>query len=214
MALGLNLNSSNGGKDFLPIVKFDARSGRMFRRDRINGENEEVDITKTFKAVVDFENLEVGYINFNTGSAPDFHMAPHGEGLPDKPSQDYKQGVRFQVKLHADCGGDVREMASNARSFLQGVDNLHNDYVAGSAKNAGKLPVVVLSDTMPVVSGEGSKRTTNYSPVFEIIGWVKRPDGLGEAAPAVERKASPPATGGNKVSAPAKKMALDDEDFG
>ena len=50
--------------------------------------------------------------------------------------------------------------------------------------------------------------------MFEIIGWVKRPDGLGEAAQAVEKKATQPTTGGNKVVGPAKKMALDEDDFG
>ena len=75
MALGFNLESNSGGGNFLPICKFDARSGRMFRRDRDNGENVDVDITKTFKAVIDFENLEVGFINFNTGGAPHFAMA-------------------------------------------------------------------------------------------------------------------------------------------
>jgi hypothetical protein len=33
MALGLQTESSGGG-DFTPIIKFDARAGRMFRVDR------------------------------------------------------------------------------------------------------------------------------------------------------------------------------------
>jgi hypothetical protein len=215
MALGFNLESNGGGGNFLPICKFDARSGRMFRRDRENGENIDVDITKTFKAVIDFENLEVGFINFNTGGAPHFAMAAYGDTMPEKPSPDHKPGVRFVAKLASACGGDVREMASNAKAFLVGVDNLHNDYLAGLSKNAGQLPVVVLADTVPVVSGEGSKRTTNYSPVFEITGWVKRPDDLGGSTRvAATPKATPPATGANKVSAPSKKAPADDEDFG
>lgn len=214
MALGFNLESS-GGANFLPIVKFDARSGRIFRRDRENNENVDVDITKSFKAVVDFENLEVGFINFNTGGAPHFAMATYGDPMPEKPSPDHKPGVRFVAKLASTCGGDVREMASNAKAFLIGIDALHNDYLAGAAKNAGKLPVIALTDSVPVVSGEGAKRTTNYSPVFEITGWVNRPDDLGGSTRvAATAKATPPATGASKVAAPSKKAPADDEDFG
>ena len=43
-------------------MKYDARAGRMFRIDRIenngNFANEAVDITQSFKAIVDFENIE------------------------------------------------------------------------------------------------------------------------------------------------------------
>ena len=213
MALGLNLESSSGG-NFLPIVKYDARSGRIFRRDRANGENTDVDITKSFKAIVDFENLEVGYIDFNTGGAPNFSMVKHGQALPQKPSDNHKAGVRFVVKLSSACGGDVREIASNAKAFLQGVNTLHDDYLAQASSKPGQLPVVQLSDTIPVVSGEGAKRTTNYSPVFEITGWAKRPDDMGESTRVESQRATPPSTGGTKVSAPKKAAPADDEDFG
>ncbi len=48
-----------GGADFLPIVKYDARSGRMARLDRDGGDNVSHDVTRTFKAVFDLENLDV-----------------------------------------------------------------------------------------------------------------------------------------------------------
>ena len=58
MALGFSFGGGDGGNDIIPIVKFDCRAGRMFRRDRVNGEYVQVDVTKGFKAVVDFENVE------------------------------------------------------------------------------------------------------------------------------------------------------------
>jgi hypothetical protein len=218
MALGLNLSANAGGANFLPIVKFDARSGRIFRRDRANGENTDVDITKSFKAVFDFENIEVGWIDFNTGGAPHFAMAPHGEITPEKPTEAHKEGIRCVVKLAPSCGGDIREIASNAKAFLRGIEQLHDDYVAGAKKNPGKLPVVELADTVAITSGEGARKSTNYSPVFEITGWVKRPEGMNDhghaATPAATERAAPPATGSSRVSAPAKKEVADDEDFG
>jgi hypothetical protein len=34
---------------------------------------------------------------------------------------------------------------------------------------------VVLKTTMPITSGSGDKKSTNYQPVFEISGWAPRP---------------------------------------
>jgi hypothetical protein len=63
MALGMNYDTSGGG-DFLPIVKYDARAGRIFRVDRLDRVNNPVDITRSFKAVIDLENIEVGWLDF------------------------------------------------------------------------------------------------------------------------------------------------------
>lgn len=202
-----------GGVDFLPIVKYDARSGRISRRDRENGETHESDITKTFKAIFDFENVEIGWINFNTGSAPDFRMSRFADGGSiDKPGDDFKRGVRFVVKLSKENGGDVREFASNAGAFLEGAKKLFDDYEAGLKENAGKLPVVSLKDSVTKTSGEGARKSTNYVPVFEIVSWVKRPDDLVYRARSSSAPSSPstfPSTGSTKVSAPAG-----DDDFG
>ena len=80
MAFGFNYESSAG--DIIPIVKFDARAGRFFRIDRSDGVNSPVDITSSFKAVMDFENIEVGFIHFPAGSAPEFKVAPIGQPMP------------------------------------------------------------------------------------------------------------------------------------
>lgn len=214
MALGINYESTGG--DFLPILKFDCRAGRMFRRDRVNGENTDIDVTKAFKAVMDLENLETGWMNFDTGGAPDFQMAVLGKGAPPaKPSDKHRMGVRMTLKLHKDCGGDIREFAGNAKALVRGVDGLHNEYLAGVKSNPGKLPVVVLEDAVPITSGEGARKSTNYAPVFKITGWVARPDDLvytprSSSASEPSAAGSPPATGSTKVGAP---VAAED-DFG
>jgi len=205
----------SGGADFLPIVKFDARSGRISRRDRENGETHETDITKQFKAIMDFENVEIGWINFNTGGAPDFRVSRLSDGIAiDKPGDDYKRGLRLVVKLSKECGGDVREFASNAGAFLDGAKKLHEAYMAGSKDNPGKLPVVVLKDSVSKSTGEGARKSTNYVPVWEITGWVARPSDLSyrprsSSAASSVTTSSPPSTGSTKVAAP-----VDDMDFG
>lgn len=206
-----------GGADFLPIVKYDARSGRMARIDREGGENHSHDISRTFKAVFDFENLEGGYIRFAAGLAPDFKIARLADGNPvANPGDGYKKGVRIIVKLAKDCGGDVRELASNAKAFVKAAKKLYGEYLEGVKKNAGKLPVVAMNDSYAETSGEGATRSTNYVPVFEITGWVNRPDDLvytarsssASSSESFTAPASPPSTGSTRVSAPSA------DDFG
>jgi hypothetical protein len=208
MAFGFTFNS---GEDFLPIIKYDARAGRLSRRDRINNENTDVDITRTFKAVFDFENVEVGWINFPAGGAPDFRLVPYdGSPMPPKPGDTYKQGLRMMVKLGKECGGDVRELASNAAAFLEGINKLHDAYLSGVAQNPGKLPVVTLQDSIATTKGSGEKKSTNYVPVFAITGWVPRPQDLvhkprsqsaSSGPAAAPASGAPPATG-STVAAP------------
>lgn len=212
MALGLNYESGSGnGGDIVPFVKYDARAGRMFRNDRTesngNYSNNPIDITNKFKAVFDLENIEVGFIHYAAGTAPAYLLTKLGNPLPQKPGEGkWKQGARVMIKLHADCGGDVREITSNAAAFLKGLDDLHSAYEAGKAANAGKLPVVVLQTTMPITSGSGEKKSTNYQPVFEIVGWAPRPADLlhvaKEPAQASAPSITPPSTGSTPVPPP------------
>jgi len=232
MALGFNYSTGGGDNgDIVPFVKYDARAGRFFRNDRseVNGaySNNAVDITSNFKAVMDLENLEVGYLLFAAGAAPQFLLVKLGDPMPHKPADPkWKQGVRVMMKLSADCGGDVRETSSNAAAFLKGFDDLHSLYEAGKAANPGKLPIVVLKTTTPITSGSGDKKSTNYQPVFEISGWAPRPKDLVHVAkgssqaatttPTTASPASAPSTGSTQVGAPAAKQLepAGAEDFG
>jgi hypothetical protein len=225
MALGFNYSSGGGESgDIVPFVKYDARAGRFFRNDRSeqNGAytNNAVDITSTFKAVMDLENLEVGYLLFAAGAAPQFLLVKLGDPMPHKPADaKWKQGVRVMMKLHQSCGGDVRETSSNAAAFLKGFDDLHTLYEGGKAANPGKLPIVVLKTTVPITSGSGEKKSTNYQPVFEIAGWAPRPVDLVHvskgASQAPATQAAAPSTGSTPVGPPAAKQPeLNDAGFG
>lgn len=212
-----------GDGNFLPIVKYDARAGRMARVDRADGENNSVDITNNFRAVFDFENVEVGYIRFSAGSAPDFKVSRYYDNKPVvDPKGDYKPGVRFVVKLGKDCGGDIRELASTAGAFLEAAKRLHVEYEAGVKANPGKLPVIALAGVKPRTTGEGAKKSTNYEPELQITGWVARPADLtfsprehsGDAAAPAEASA-PPTTGSSRAAPPPPPPPpASEDDFG
>jgi hypothetical protein len=177
---GFSTEPSAGG-DFTPIIKYDARAGRVFRVDRVQTTdgftNDPIDITATFKAVVDFENVEVGWIDFPVGSAPSFSLVKMGNQLPDRPSAKHKNGIRMMVKLSKGCGGDkpVREIAGTSKAFLGGVEQVYAEYARDKAKYPGQLPVLSLVSTTPIVSGNGATKSTNYRPTFRIDGWAARP---------------------------------------
>jgi len=182
MALGFNYSTSDGS-DIVAYVKYDARAGKMFRNDRAEHdgkfENSTFEITNIFKAVMDMENVEVGYLLFVAGSAPAYLLVPFGAEYPARPKDGkWKQGLRVMMKLDPACGGDIREISSNATAFLKGFDELHTNYEMKRRQYPGKLPVVVLRNTVPITTGSGEKKSTNYSPVFEIVDWVPRPANL------------------------------------
>lgn len=190
MALGMSTEA--GGGDFADILKYDARAGRMFRVDRTQGANgwetNPVEITNGFAAVFDFEHIQVGWALFAAGIAPSFTMVPLGQPFPAKPSDQHKQGFKMMVKLGSKCGDDVREFASCAAAVRKSIDALHDAYLAGVGANPGKLPVVSMTGSVPIVSTGKGQSSTNYAPTFEIVKWVGRPDdlkpGVVVAAPA------------------------------
>lgn len=184
MALGL---PQSGGGDRVPIIKYDARAGRIFRVDRSQNAggqfvSEPVEITAGFQAVFDLEHIELGWLNFPQNAAPDIVVAPYGQPLPVRPSLNHKTGFRVHLLLGKSCGGDVREMASNSQASIGGMDDLHDAYLSGVKANAGKLPVVKLAGTKAITSKGKAASSVNYEPIWQIIAWVDRPDALSPEA--------------------------------
>ena len=164
----------------------------------------------------------MGWIVFTPGSAPDFKLVPIGSQLPDRPSPNHKNGLRFMVKLSKECGGDkpIREIAGTSKAFLSGVEAVYTQYLAQKANNPGKLPVLVLEKTTPVKTGSGAQSSTNYHPVFKIAAWAPRGDLAFESKAATPSPAqqvlaatvTAPSTGSTRASAPQQETA--DSDFG
>jgi hypothetical protein len=179
MALGKRKDSNN----FLPLCKYDARTGTFYLQDRVqvdsNWQTTQRDVTDNFRAAFDLENLQVGWLRFPKGSAPECRLVPVGEDAGDAPSDDWREGLRVLLKMSPALGGDVRELMSTALSLWNGIDTLHDEYLAGAADHSGELPMVVLSEVRQTKSRSG----TNYTPVFEIADWIQRPADLSGPMP-------------------------------
>lgn len=210
MALGLNTETSSG--DYANICKYDARAGRFFRVDRSQDssgawQTNNVEITNGFQAVFDLDNVEVGWALLANGVAPSWSMVPLGQSMPARPSDQHKQCFKMMIKLGKASGGDAREFASQAKVVIGAVDALHTQFLKDRPANPGKLPVVSMTGSTPVVSSGKGQTSTNYSPVFAITKWVERPAELGGAAKegaAAHTPAPPP---------PPPAPAEDSEEF-
>jgi len=186
MALGLVSETSGGGGDIVPIIKFDAKAGDLIRVDREQnaaGEwqanNQEMQLP--VQIVMDMENVQVGWASFASGR-PDFAMVNIGEPMPQKPSADHKQA--FKVRLgNKELG--LREFSSQSKLVISRFDVLHNAYEAGKSDNPGKVPVVTIEKTETVTVNTPQGENRFKVPVWSITGWVDRPDILDGAAPPV-----------------------------
>lgn len=221
MAFGISTDSSGG--NFTPIVKINSKAGRVYRVDREQGADgwvtNEVDITRDFQFVPDFDNAEVGWMKFVAGQAPDLRMVKLGEPMADRPEgvdKDgkplYRQGLRMALKLGKGCGGDLRELAATAKSIIGPIDRLHDEFVAERKKGrAGQLPIVRMTDTKKVDIKTPHGTNTNYEPVFEIVDWVDREKAFAAAEePKAEAKAE---TKTEQRAEPKREMANASEDF-
>jgi hypothetical protein len=222
MGLGLNTSTSDGDFETRPYVQFDAKAGRWFKVDRVQGsqgwETIKEDVTQNFAAVFDMANIEVGWINF-TNQGPNLALVPLGQELPAKPSKDHKQG--FRMMIYSQALGD-RELTATAKVMLAAIDQMHDAYTAAPEAGQGKLPVLRMTGVQVVESKTPKGTNRNYQPVFAIAGWVDRPPALAlkptaSAAPPAQQEAPKGATPvGPPPAQPAAQPApaFDPNNFG
>lgn len=193
MGLGFSTEPSNGGSKFLPVVKFDAKAGDLIAVNREPAgdgtwEKHEVDIAMPVKVVIDFENLEIGWLTF----APTYNavMVKIGERMPAKPTDDHKQAVKMKLffKEHG-----WREFSPTSKTVLRAIDQLHDQYLEQAAAQPGKMPVVTIEGTEAVKIQTPQGELRFKVPKWSITGWTTPPESEDKPAakPAPAPKAAP-----------------------
>ena len=204
MALGKRKDAGN----FLPGLKYDARVGKFYQRDRVftdgSWKTEQHEITHKFEAIFDLENVQRGWMNFPEGAAPEIVLVPAGEDPGDAPSNQHKEGFRLLVKMSQELGGEVRELLSTARGLWNAIDALHDSYLAAAPDHPGELPTVDLADVKEKSTAVG----TTFVPVFRITGWAPRPPDLASDLVTQQRASVTQTTNIKAALSPAE---LDDE---
>jgi hypothetical protein len=213
-AFGLQQTQAN---EITPIIKYDARAGRIFKQDYNFDTREKVstDITTPPpKFAMDFGSLEVGYIKY-TATGPDYKTVPEGSAIPVQPDERddsnrllYRAG--FLVKIYGKVLDGLREWSSSANCALEAVDDLYNKFREAPEAHAGKIPIVELTRTLPVTNGRGAKSNTTYAPCFAIVGWTDRNTDMGARTVPPPGPASAPDMRIN-TAPPAPANPLNDE---
>lgn len=216
MALGI----ANSGGSSGPIedrIEYDARAGRFFRVDRSQAPSgdwvtNKVELRLPLTLLFDLENIEVGWMKLDK-TGVDFRMVRVGEALGPRPEgldangkPAYRQGFRVRV-FSPNLLGGARVFAHTAQCVIGQMDLLHDVFSKQLPSNAGKVPVVTVSDVMSVKSGQ----STNYAPVLVLDKWVDRPEGFkaAERAPTTTATlSSVPATGSGHTPPPTAQPAL------
>lgn len=187
----------------MPILGFNAKSGRLLLLDRVRDEDGEWETRRDtsnavqkLKFLVDFGRLEVGWIYFSANRAPLFALAPYGQPGPAMPPSpgtsskgrplNFKAGFRLPVVSNA-IGG-VREFAGNSMALINGMNELHTAFDGAPEARVGQIPAVELAEIIEIESGQSN----SFQPVFMIIGWAERPACLGPRTVPAPGTASAP----------------------
>jgi hypothetical protein len=101
MSLGLRRSLGT----ILPRLKYDTRIGFFLTEDRVKdledkwfSEQKNIE-REDFRATVDLETLQVGWLNFPSGAPPDTKLVAPGEDWNEAPSKQHKLGLRLLLKL-------------------------------------------------------------------------------------------------------------------
>ena len=157
--MGFGLNFSGG--EFLPYIRINGKEGRI-ERSTYDGSERGTEVIDDFVALFDFATVRVGWLRFE-GDAPDMRLVAIGDPMPDRPGEDYKQGVKLVVMLPGELG--LHEIATTATGVLGALEKVYDEAMAAPQWAAGQVPAVKLSDwsTKRPSSVCGPSRTSRSS---------------------------------------------------
>ncbi len=149
---------------------------------------EPIDMDKGF--AVDIKNVTFGWLHIDIG-VRDWQPWPSPSQPTPKPNDNYKNGFSVECWLY---DGRKCEFSGNSFGLGQFIAKLYNQAETMPEFNEGKVPVVQVTSSRPVVVGKG----TSYDVGFNIRSWVNRPkDGAAPApTPAPAPAPAPAASGG------------------
>lgn len=152
--------------------------------------DEVIDMDRGF--AIDIKDVTFGWLHIDIG-VRDWQPWPSPAQRTEKPSENHKQGFSVNCWL---SDGRAAEFSGNSYGLGQFIAKLYNQAETMPEFTAGKVPVVQVTSTTPVVVGKG----TSYDVGFNIRTWIDKP--AADAAPAapVAAAAAPepaPAAEGN-----------------
>lgn len=219
-AFGIPTASGEGTNK--PFFKYNTKSGRFSKADRVQTadgwKTNEIDLGSSVTFAADLANVRIGWMHFQQGQAPRKVLVPFGVNMPPRPGDlddkgkpAFKAGVEFDVIIQGEK--IVRELSSNASTAVEAFAAAFEAFQAAPERNTGKVPVLSVTDTVPIKGAHG----TNYAPKVSIVAWVDRPpilDTAPAAAAPVAQAAAHPMSPPPVSQAPAAAPSFDAAAFG
>ena len=162
---------------------------------KAEGGDETIDMEKGF--AIDIKNVTFGWLHIDVG-VRDWQAWPSPSQSTPRPSDSHKQG--FEVDCWLSDGREA-SMSGNSYGLGQFIAKLYNQAETAPEFAAGKIPVIQVTSSTPVVVGKG----TSYDIGFNIRTWIDKPAATPEAL------GSPPAPAATPPPPPA---ASTETDFG
>lgn len=151
---------------------------------------------------IDIAGVSFGWLYLDVGTR-DWQKWPSPSQQIPRPSENHKQGFEVDCWL---ADGREAQFSGNSYGLGQFIAKLYNSAEQAPEFAQGKLPVVQVTSSTPVVVGRG----TSYDVGFNIRSWIDRPTGdvAAPAAPAPQPAATP------APAAPAPAPTSGATDFG
>lgn len=193
MPISFGSNDSSGASNF---IRANLPQNRWWAKTEAG--DEPIDMDRGF--AVDCKNVTFGWLHIDVG-VRDWQPWPSpSQGTP-RPSDNHKNGFEVDCWL---SDGRPATFSGNSYGLGQFIAKLYNKAETMPEFAEGKVPVVQVTSSTPVLVGKG----TSYDVGFSIRTWIDRPSG--DAAPAAPAAAPAPAA----PAAPAPAPAAGGNDFG
>jgi len=166
----ISFGTSSG--DAKPYIRANLPQNRWWVKT--DAGDEPIDMDRGF--AMDIKNVTFGWLHIDIG-VRDWQPWPSPSQQIAKPSENHKQGFEVECWL-----GDGREASFSGNSYGLGqfIAKVYNQAETSPEFAAGKIPVVQITSSTPVVVGKG----TSYDVGFTIRTWIDRPAADAPAAPA------------------------------
>ena len=168
---------------------------------KTEGGDEPIDMELGF--AIDIKNVTFGWLHIDVG-VRDWQPWPSPSQSTPKASDNHKQG--FEVDCWLSDGREAT-MSGNSYGLGQFIAKLYNEAETAKEFAAGKIPIVQVLSSKPIVLGKG----TSYDIGFNIRKWIKKPEATPEE---VVSDGTPPVEAEIAPSNPPKTSKDEETEFG
>ena len=185
MPISFGSNDTAGASNY---VRANLPQNRWWAKTDAGDEN--IDMDRGL--AIDIKDVTLGWLHIDVG-VRDWQAFPSPSQATPRPSENHKNGFEVSCWL---SDGRPATFSGNSYGLGQFIAKLYNEAEKSPEFAEGKVPVVQVTSSTPVLIGKG----TSYDVGFNISKWIDKPSedeapvAAPVAAPAMAPVAAPTAT--------------------